>query len=208
MLLNSKKFKVFLFSLLFLLFGSILLPSSSDMRIVESDFNTYSYQLDTLTVTHNPLDKEKLIVGGEITREIFIKHYLESFKYISKNTGLSVAQLYTILFFETGGNNMLWRKYNNGACVKASKGRSGTTKQTDDCGSVPCIFSTYDTPELFFRDWIRILNLNRYSAAKNKTNIQCFNQLKKGGWHSDNSQHIRAKLANSIDKLISEYAAP
>lgn len=195
-----KNLRSFSFSLSFLLlfvFSSFLLESR---RV---DYQYYYDAEEVVVVAERSIPKvEKMVIGKEVSREEFIIHYLDVFKYISERTDLSVSQLYAIFIYECAGNSILWKESNNGAGIKLSIARHGIVRMADDCGDKLCKFSSYITQEAFFLDWIRILNLPRYRGAKNKSNLACFKTLKTNGWHTDESHRQRASVANSIDRFL------
>lgn len=195
-----KNLRSFSFSLSFLL----LFISSSFLFEERNIDELYYYNVEeVVVVAERSIPKvEKMVIGEEVSRKEFIVHYLDLFKYISKHTELSVSQLYAIFIYECAGNSMLWTEYNNGAGIKLSIARHGIVRMADDCGDKLCKFSSYNTQEAFFLDWIRILNLPRYREAKNKSNLECFKALKANGWHTDESQRKRASVANSIDRFL------
>jgi len=202
----TKKFKVSLFSLLFLCSLILLGSGGGNREIVVEDNTLYEMIGDTVYVSANIFDINKKVISREFNREDFIKYYYNAFKKISNATGLSVAQLYAIIFYETAGNTALWVKFNNGACIKSYN--ASYVEYYDDCGSVKCKFRKYPNQRVFFEDWIKVLNNSRYDSARYKSNRDCFIALKNGGWHTDQSQYSRSRTANKIDKYINEMIEP
>lgn len=199
----TKKFKVSLFPLLFLCSLILLGSNDGNREIIIEDNTLYTAMSDTVYVSASVYDINKKVISRDFTREDFIKYYYNAFNKISNATGLSVAQLYAIIFYETCANTTLWTKFNNGACIKSYS--NSYVEYYDDCGNVKCKFRKYPDQKSFFEDWIKVLNNRRYDNARNKSNKECFIALKRGGWHTDQSQYNRARTANKIDRIINEH---
>ena len=219
----SEKIKNWVFSLSLLSPSSLILLFSLFVinvfsinytdPIVYEDNTLYEINLDEVVVTApHPYDVPHIVINKKSTqaqRDSLIMALKPAFVYMANKKGYTPEQISTLFMFESGGYNRLWRLGKNPFSLKARiLDKDGTMKAKDDCGDIPCTFATYNTVRGAFEAMERLLD-RVYPDAKNLSNREFFVYLKQRGYHSDNSQYIRANMAEQHKvKYFMDFVAP
>ena len=201
-----------------LLFFTLLvfnaLPMGNGFTVEEAQDNyLYEVNLEEVVVTApHPYDVPHIVIKKNSTteqRDSLIMALKPAFVYMAKKKGYTPEQISTLFMFESGGYNRLWRLGKNPFSLKSRiLDKDGTMKAKDDCGDIPCTFATYNTVRGAFEAMEGLLD-RVYPNAKNLSNKKFFAYLKKRGYHSDNSQYIRARMAEKHKvKYFMDFVEP
>jgi len=175
----------------------------------EGDFNTYSAELTTITVTASILDGFKA-KRAKTKKEVY-KINNPLFTYVAKNTVLTKEQVAALFIMEQGLGSYLYTKHNNPFNVKASKRQKSvnalTWEYTRD-NKVYANFMSHSTIQDGAKAFVDYFN-RRFSHIKAGTNKQVFYDMRFGKdargytvtYHTDYSHNARARLADNYEKM-------
>jgi flagellum-specific peptidoglycan hydrolase FlgJ len=135
--------------------------------------------------------------------DIFRKKYMLAAIDAARGTKIFPKTIITAAALESNyGKSQLSKVDNNFFGIKG-KGRKYKTKEQvgNKLVTITDSFKVYNTPKDSFKDYVRLLNTNRYKKAgvlTAKNELEQFRAIKKGGYATD---------ANYINKLNSIYKA-
>lgn len=126
-------------------------------------------------------------------RDLIKSVYKPWFEYISKETDIEESVVYAYFIYETGGTSELWAKYKNPGGIKGSG-----VKFYDDCDG-PCNFRDFSslTMRQIAQQWVKVFNLSRYDAARNKSPAETCKALMYGGYHSSKQWYNRYLISKT-----------
>jgi hypothetical protein len=135
--------------------------------------------------------------------------YEPLFSYIADKTKLTKGAVYAIIRQESSFRSQLFTHHYNFGGTKGRRSNRTVTYSTPEIYNgkrviIKAKFNSYDNLKDAADDFIDMIN-SRYDKyiPDNATNRQIFIGLKRGGYHTDNSQYVRIRYANEYDKKTS-----
>ena len=120
------------------------------------------------------------------TRAEMKRHYQPMIQHVSQNTNLPEAFIWSYFIIETGGKSNALINFNNPAGIMEKHNGSYRVKR-------------FANPTQGIKEWIRVLNLRHYDAAKNCKGEQLYKEFGYT-YHPDSSHELRYQVSKTWNK--------